>query len=117
MSKGRRLRDETEVRYPGLVRFFGCYLHQDWPIEYVSPQKAVEAAIAEAPNAFRQQVRQELADLLRHTTDDVTLRKLLNRGLGVNVYFGKPADARKFAVGAHDLVLASCASPCEGVQS
>jgi hypothetical protein len=116
MSKGQRVRDEMEVRYPGLVQFFGSYLHEDWPTEYSTPQMAVEAAIAEASNGFRRQVRQELADLLHRTADDVSLRKFLNRGFGVNVYFRKPAEARKFAMSAHDLVLDSCASPRGGTE-
>lgn len=64
---------------------------------YGSPEHAVEAAIAESPVEHRQEARRELHSLLAKLKNDKDLRDALNQGLGVNVYFRKPHDARKFA--------------------
>ena len=67
MSRGERVRAEAEARYPTLQQFFGCYLHEDMPIDRATPQEAVDAAIAANPVAHRQRVRRELAELLGST--------------------------------------------------
>lgn len=99
MSRGERIRkrEEVECLYPTLAQFLGGYLHEDWPIFSGSPENAVDQAIAEYPVEDRQQVCRELAGLLEGSDDDVRLRDVLNDGLGVNVYFKKPAEARAFA--------------------
>lgn len=62
-----------------------------------TPEAAVDRAIAEYPAELLREVRHELATLLKHNSDDTQLRSMLNDGLGVNVYFKKPSDARAFA--------------------
>ena len=62
-----------------------------------TPEAAVDTAIAEYPTDLLQQTRRELAAMLAETPDDTRLRKVLNGGLDVNVYFKKPAEARAFA--------------------
>jgi hypothetical protein len=98
---GRRarqmLREEMDRRFYRLGQFLGGYLHQDWPHFYGTPEKAVEKAIEEYPIELRQQVRRELLVVLSEATEDKELRKALNEGLGVNVHFKKPEEARAFA--------------------
>lgn len=98
---GRRareiLREEMDRRFYRLGQFLGCYLHEDRRELHGTPERAVEKAIEEYPIELRQQVRRELHDLLSETTEDDKLRDVLNWGLGVNVYFRKPEEARIFA--------------------
>ena len=102
-----RLREEMERNFPRLSDFFGGFLHEDWPEMHGTPDKAVDQAIVEHPLDLQQQVRRELANLLEATTDDVDLRSKLNDGLGVCVYFRKPAEARAFAVMAEAKLMNS----------
>ena len=74
---------------------------------YGTPETAVEKAISEYPIELRRTVRRELAHLLEHTEDETQLRSLLNDGLGVNVYFKKPAEARAFAQEVERKLLSS----------
>ena len=97
MSRNTRLRLEADALYPLLSRFLGAYLHQDWDICSGTLEKAIDRAIAEHPVHLRQQVRRELVSVLERCGDDARLRDLLNDGLGVNLYFRKPAEARSFA--------------------
>jgi hypothetical protein len=97
MSRRDRLRSDTEVRYPLLGQFLGGYLHEDWSIFSGTPEKAVDQAIAEYPVPILQQVRREQAGLLQGCDDDARLRDILNEGLGVNVFFKQPREAREFA--------------------
>lgn len=97
MSLRDKIRSETEARYPLLGQFLGGYLHEDWPVFSGTPEKAVEQAIAEYPVPLRRQVRRELAGLLQGCDDDTRLRAILNDGLGVNVSFKQPGEARQFA--------------------
>jgi hypothetical protein len=107
MSRGERVRAETEARYATLRQFLACYLHEDCLPDYGSPQQAVDAAIVEYGPAARQQVLRELIALLSSTDDDTRLRRFLNDGLGVNVSFRKPAEARAFAQEVERKLLAS----------
>ena len=107
-SRARRLlREEMERRYYRLRQFLACYLHEDWPEFYGSPQRAIDVAIAEYPIELRQQVRKELATLLDEAPDDVELREKLNNGLGVCVYFKEPGEARAFALDAEERLMTS----------
>jgi CdiI immunity protein len=107
MSRGERVRAEVEARYPALRQFFGCHLHADCLIDYATPHQAVDAAIAVAPAAHRQRLRRELADLLGSTDEDTRLRRVLNDGLGVNLSFRKPREARAFAEAVERKLLES----------
>lgn len=98
---GRRarqmLREDMDRRFYRLGLFLGGYLHQDWPRLYGTPEMAVQKAIEEYPIELRQQVRRELHAVLSEATEDDKLRDVLNWGLGVNVHFKKPEEARAFA--------------------
>ncbi len=110
MSRAQRKRDEAEALYPALAQFLGGYLHEDWDIFSGTPEKAVDQAIDEYPVERRQQVRRELARLLEGSDDDTLLRATLNDGLGVNLYFRKPSEARTFAEEVEQKLLASIKS-------
>ncbi len=94
---GRRarglLRDDMESRFYRLGQFLG-YFHED---RDGTPEQVLEAAIADYPVELRQQVRRELAAVMTEYPEDDDLRTVLNDGLGVNVYFRKPEEARQFA--------------------
>jgi hypothetical protein len=107
VSRGGRLRDEAEDLYPVLGQMLGGYLHEDWPIFSGTPEKAVDDAIADRTIEHRQQARRELLALLAASDDDTRLRKVLNEGLGVNVLFRKPGEARAFAEEIERKLLAS----------
>lgn len=94
----RLLQDDMEARFDRLRQFFGGYFHQDMGIFHGSPEQALDAAIADHPVALRQEVRRQLAAVMaEYAGDDAGLRTALNHGLGVNVYFRAPAEARAFA--------------------
>ncbi len=46
---------------------------------------------------YGREVRRELRALLSEVTEDERLRDVLDLGLGLNVHFKKPEDARAFA--------------------
>ncbi len=110
MSRGQRRREDAEALYPALAQFLGGYLHEDWDIFSGSPEKAIDQAIGEYPVERRQQVRRELVRLLEGGDDDTVLRATLNDGLGVNLYFKRPCEARTFAEEVERKLLASIKS-------
>ena len=114
---GRRARrllwEDMETRFYRLQQFLGSYLHEDWPIHHGTPEKAVEDAISEHPVELLQQVRRELRTVMLECPDDAELLGVLNDGLGVNVYFKKPAEARAFAEDVEEKLLASIKSHFE----
>lgn len=91
------LREDMDRRFYRLGQFLGGYLHEDWPHFYRTPERAVDKAIEEYPIELRQEVRRELRALLSEVTEDEKLRDVLDSGLGVNVHFKKPEEARAFA--------------------
>ncbi len=101
------MREATRARYPALDECLGFYLGEDWPEYSVTPEMAVDNAIAEYPINILQQARRELAALLDSCDDDDRLRDILNNGLGVNVRFRMPAEARSFAVEVERRLLAA----------
>jgi hypothetical protein len=93
----RLLQEDMAARFHRLGQFFGCYLHEDRGIFHGSPEQALDAAIADHPVAMRQEVRRQLAAVMAEYPDNADLGRVLNDGLGVNLYFKQPADARTFA--------------------
>ena len=98
---GRRARqilnEDIERRFYRLSQLLRGYLHEDWPIFYGTPEKALEKAIEDYPIELQQRVRRQLNAVLCEVTADEDLREVLNWGLGVNVHFKKPEEARAFA--------------------
>jgi hypothetical protein len=113
VSKHQRYRDEAEAHYPRLSQFLGGYLHEDWPEMHGTPEAAVDKAISEYPIELRRTVRKELADLLARMEDNTQLRSFMEFGLGVWVYFKKPAEARSFAEEVERKLLSSIQSHFE----
>ena len=92
----RLVREQSEARYPHLSQFIGCYLHEDWPLSYASPEVAMARAVSAWPQSQRVLVQKELTALLRSVDDNTRLRSVLNDGLGANIHFKKAMDARTF---------------------
>ena len=107
MGRNHRDREPAYELYPALAQFFGFYLGEDWREHSVTPEMAVDNAIADFPVDVLQQARRELAALLDSCGEDSRLRDVLNDGLGVNVRFRIPAEARSFAVNAERRLLAA----------
>ena len=97
MNMHQRYRDEAEGRYAKLSQFLGGVLHEDRQEMYGTPEAAVDCAIAEYPVELLREVRHELVTMLDRCSDDTQLRSLMKFGLGVNLHFKKPAEARAFA--------------------
>ena len=77
-------------------------------LSFVMPRLfTISFCFLEYPIELRRAVRKELADLLVRTEDDTQLRSFLNDGLGVNVYFKKPAESRAFAQEVERKLLSS----------
>ena len=102
----RELRLEAEERWPMLYQFLG-YCHEDWPEFHGTPEGAVEAAIAEYPLKMRQEVLRQWRDwnVSVGIKDDV--RKLVNTGLGVKVFFEQPIDGRNFMNMVYEKLIVS----------
>ncbi len=66
-----------------LGQFFGCYLGQDWPLEFPHPWSGVEAYVASEPLEVRLPARAELSALLALPLDDAGLGHSVDR-LGLN---------------------------------
>jgi hypothetical protein len=103
----RLLREDMERRFYRLWQFLGCYLHEDWPEMHGSPQAAVDAAIADYPIEYLQEVRHQLVAVITENEDPAMLRDVLNDGLGVNVWFKQPEEAREFADHVEAKLMAS----------
>jgi hypothetical protein len=107
MSRHQRYQDEAEARYSKLSQFLGCYFHEETKLMYGTADAAVDQAIVDYPIDLLRDVRHELIALLNRTSDDTTLRSMLNFGLGAHLHFKKPADARAFAQHVESKLLAA----------
>jgi hypothetical protein len=61
-------------------------------------------AVSAWPKAQRIIVEKELTALLKAIDDDTRLRSVLNFGLGANLRFKKPKDARFFLEGVQQML-------------
>lgn len=105
--KARDIRLEASKRWPQLYQFLAGYCHQDWPEDYGTPEAAVDAAITDYTLAMRQQVLQEWRDWHASVEAVDDIRKIMNDGFGVNVWFKKPIDGRRFMDEVHDKLVIS----------
>lgn len=55
---------EYRERFPELNQFLGGYFHQDFPVEYASPQEAVDDYLTGASKSDRQRLVRDIAQLL-----------------------------------------------------
>ncbi len=59
--------------YPALAQLFGCYLHQDWTVEFDTAADAVAAFLAHATPHTRMAAREEIGRLLAHAETEAKL--------------------------------------------
>jgi hypothetical protein len=50
--------------YPDLQQFLGCYFHQDFLMEYASPDAAITAFISDEPEEFVRAACRELGQVI-----------------------------------------------------
>ena len=112
--KSQQLWKVTEERWPDLQQFLGCYLHQDWPTDYGSPEAAVDAAIAEYDLPARQAVAREWWDWNATGGAVHDARDQIEHGFGVCVWFETPAAARQFMNLVHDRLIIAVRSEVPG---
>jgi hypothetical protein len=98
---------EAEEWWPALQQFLSCYLHQDWPDDHGSPEKAIDAAICENPLDFRQAVAREWCDWNATRGGQYDPRAEINDGFGVEVAFENPDEARQFMNSVYDKLVVS----------
>lgn len=96
MGMTAKLRREAGERWPNLKNFLECYLHEDWPEFDGTPENAVDRAIVEAPTNQLKIVASEWWHWNSTAGSAPDPRRQINDGLGVNVHFKGPTDARKF---------------------
>lgn len=51
-------------KYPALFQFFGCYFHQDWPVDYDSWDSAIDAFVKSEPSESIRAAKLELEQIL-----------------------------------------------------
>ena len=105
--KTRELRLEAEERWPTLYQLLAAYCHEDLGICHGSPEGAVDAAIADYPLGTRQTVLREWRDWNSNVGSKYDPRAAVNDGLGVNVFFEQPEDARVFMNMIYDKLITS----------
>ncbi|MBA5982702.1 hypothetical protein HXW87_12540 [Pseudomonas sp. Y5-11] len=67
--------------FPELHDFFGAYFHQDWLIEYDTPDKVIADFLQTSDPEIILLVCEELQSLLSQDKDEVTIRDYLLRDL------------------------------------
>jgi hypothetical protein len=64
-------------KYPRLHYWFGCYLNQDYDLEFGSPDAALTAYKSKEVEEEQQQLKQELADLIDLNVTESAMQNLL----------------------------------------
>ena len=114
MGRTRKLRLEAEDRWPTLYQFLGGYLHQDWPEDDGTPEAAVDHAISDYSLEQRKLVAKEWWDWNAKIGSQNDPRRHVNEGLGVNVFFRKPEEARAFMNLVYDKLIVSIRKEVKG---
>ncbi|ODT01147.1 MAG: hypothetical protein ABS49_02570 [Erythrobacter sp. SCN 62-14] len=105
MGMSRKLRKEAEDRWPNLKNFLECYLHQDWPVDDGTLENAVDRAVVETPLSALKSVASEWWQWNSSAGSAPDPRRQINDGLGVNVHFQTPFDARQFMNLVYDKLI------------
>lgn len=103
----RRRRLDAEERWPHLYKFLGAYLHQDWPEDSGTPEAAVDLAIAEHSLEERQAVARQWWNWNAIEGSKADPRPAINDGLGIEVWFETPLEARQFMNAVYDKIIVS----------
>ena len=114
MGLSRKLRLEAAERWPTLTNFLGCYLHQDWPLHDGTPEAAIDHAIADHNLEDRQLVAREWWDWNAKVGSKNDPRREVNDGLGVNVRFKTPEEARALMNLIYDKLIVSIRAEAKG---
>lgn len=67
---------KTNIYFPYLYQFFGCYFHQDWAMEYANADEAIQVFIQETSKTDLQHTVHELKKILEQNLDDDNLTKI-----------------------------------------
>ncbi len=96
-----------EEKAPQLFNLFGGYFHNFWPEHYGTWEGVVASIINENPPAVIQKGLAELKVLLEEDFDEETLRKVVARDLGANIYPpGMDMTYREWLLEVEKLLLA-----------
>ncbi len=115
MSRKSRERSlEAQERWPNLAQFLGGYLHEDWPEESGTVERAIDAAVAGWDLEGRQQVLKEWRDWNNVRGSRTDIAASVNDGLGVEVHFATEAEARQIMNLVYDKLIASVRAETEG---
>ncbi|WP_430429165.1 contact-dependent growth inhibition system immunity protein [Parasphingorhabdus sp.] len=85
----------AKERWPVLQNFFSCYLHQDWSIHHGSTEASLDQAISDYDRETLKSVMREWTNWKQRVWKKTDPRESLNYGLGINIDFRFPSDARK----------------------
>ena len=102
-----RRRDARDL-WPTLAYMLGWYFNEDRQVLHGSAEEALTKAAAELPLETRQSIIREWYDWQsKEGGNDDDLRRFVQDGFGVNLYFKKPIDARNFMSRIHDRLIES----------
>lgn len=111
--KSYERRRGAEERWPTLYQFLAGYCHQDWSDFHGTPEGAIDAAIADYSLERQRTVLREWRDWNVAEGSHHDPRAAVNEGLGVNVMFYEPVDARDFMNMVYDKLIVSVRSETE----
>ena len=103
----------AEERWPTLYQFLAAYCHEDLRDFHGTPEGAVDAAVADYSLEMRQTVLREWRDWNIAEGSKNDPRLAVNDGLGVNVMFYQPVDARDFMNVVYNKLIVSVRSETE----
>ena len=102
-----RRRSAKEL-WPNLANLLACYFNEDRQILYGSVEEALSKATSEVPLEMRQSIIREWRGWqAKEALNNDDLRRFVQDGFGVNLYFKKPIDARHFMNRLHDQLVES----------
>lgn len=110
----RQRRIDAQERWPDLYQFLAGYLHQDWPEESGTPEAAVAIAIADHDLGQRQSVVRQWCDWNASEGSMFDPRAAVNDGLGVELAFAEPIEARAFMNEVYDMLIVSIRKEVKG---
>ncbi len=76
-------------KYPALFQFFGCYFHQDWPVDYESWDPAIADFVKSEPPESIRAAQFELEQILNSGCSESEVLELL---LQLGCYYDPTAD-------------------------
>ena len=111
----RERRTLAEQRWPNLTRLFTLYFNEDFDYLYGSLEGAFASAIADGSLEAKKALLKEWRDW--HACEglnDEDLRRFVNDGFDVAVYFETGSDARKFMSRLYEGLMVSVRAETSG---